>query len=187
MSNENEIKSNKKYIILAFVVILGAIGIMFSNSNKEETETTTVATTEQVSVVEEPTIARIQFTTTLVNANEPQLEVYVDDSETPLQQVNWMPPLGKQGYMVEKNNGTSDVTIKVLNDADINIELKGYKDGTDQNLIPHWVKYTVFTINDIPVIEEPIINWYGKPFKYTLNAKAGETYKFHFEWTKADK
>ncbi len=191
-------KSNKKYIVLAIVVILAIIGIMSGNGKEDETATTTVATTEQAPVAEqvpvveektaetEPAIARIDISTPLVNADEPQFEVYVDGSEEPEKQVAWMPNFGKQGYVLQDSNGSKDITIKVLNDADINIILKGRRDEKKGQLIEHWVDYTSLTINMDKILPQTKPIWYGKAFTHTINAKAGDEIKIHAEWQKPD-
>ena len=188
-------KGSKKYVALTLVIILAIVGIMSSNDNKDETTTTTVAITEQVPAAEqapateqvstaeeapaetEPTVARIDITTPLVNADESQFEVYVDASEEPLKQAKWMVKFGKQGYVIQGNEGKKDIVIKTFKDANIKIVLKGRKE--DNNL----VKYTTFDINSEKVLNKITELGYNNSFNYIIKAKAYNEYNIHIEWT----
>lgn len=190
-------KSNKKYIVLAIVVILGAVGIMLGNGKEDETATATVATTEQAPVAEqtsvtekntiaeetpaeiEPTVARIDITTPLVNADEPQFEVYVDGSEEPEKQAGWMPKFGKQGYSVQKNGSEINLIVKVLHSGKMNIKFRGpWKRGYNNVLIPLYVEYTSVKIDGEEILSEPTEKWTTK----TLEAEVGKTYAISAKW-----
>lgn len=199
MSNEIEVKKatkiKKGYIVFALVVILAAIGVMIGNGTKEEntTNTSTQITTEQdsvtkqIAIIEESPVARIEFSTKLVDAQKPQFEIYVNDSKTPEQQVNWMPNLGDQGYVVQSDNGKADIVIKSPKDVDISLNFRGkWEQDKEGKLVKNWVKYTSVTINGEEILSKSVNVWHQNPFTYTLNAKAGKTYKIHAEWTKVD-
>ncbi len=185
MSNENRkaTKNNKKYAILAIVVILVAFGLMRNNSVEE---TTTVATTEQASVAKETTIARIDISTPLVNADEPQFEVYVDGSEEPLkEQASWMPQYNSQGYSVQKQDGNEiNIKIKALNTAKITISLRGIWDrGADGNLIKHPITYTAFQINNENILTEPQTVWFAEPYEQSIDVKNGDEIIINVNWS----
>ena len=189
-TNNVTTKSNKKYIVLALVVILFLVGIMINNRNATEQEVVSSAseTTAPTVAVEEAPVARIAITTKLVDENIPQFEVYIDDSDTPEKQTKWMTEFNLQGYAITGDKDHIDITVKMLNDAELLIGLRGkYLLDENQHAIEKWVKFTSFTINGVSVLEEPVEVWHHKPFEYTLNANAGETYKLHVEWTKADR
>ena len=188
-------KKNKKYIILAFVVILAIIGIMMNNSSEEATVgTTTIATTERSlapegdSFAEESVTARIDITTPLVKADEPQFEVYVDGSEEPLKQERWLPKYGSQGYMIQRDMSPQDITIKTLKEIDIKISLRGIWDTDNkEKLLTHKVTYTKASINGVDILEQPQTVWFREPFQYILSVTPGEEYKIHVEWVKSGK
>ena len=137
--------------------------------------------------IDTPVTARIDIYTKLVDKNKHQFDIYVDDEAKPRTETTWMPKNDLQGYVIQKNGKEMVITLKMLNDAEITVDFRG-PDVRDDNgkRYERWVNYTVAQINGEDIISSGIYVWHNKPFKYTLNAKAGETYKLRFEWTKAD-
>ena len=155
------------YIILAVIAFVAAVSfVLFPRNNK-------------------PTEARVDITTTGIKT--PRFNVYVDNSETPEEQAAWMNKFDIQGYVVQSDNGVKDIDLKVLNNADIEIILRG-PDNRDENnnIIENWVKYTSFTVDGQEILKEPINVWHNRPFRYTIKTKAGDEHKIHIEWTKSD-
>ena len=188
VKQETNKSSNKVYAIIAVIMIVLALFVIFKpNQNTKNAEIGRATEVQTVEAKEENTIARIDITTPLVDAEKPQFEVYVDGSEIPENQAGWMPKFESQGYVIEKDDGTKDILIKALNNVDISIVLKGFRDEKNGKFIQHWVKYTAFKINGEEILSEPRDIWYGKAYAYHLNAKKGEEYKIHIEWTKVDK
>lgn len=191
-------KSSKKYVVLALVVILAAIGIMVNNDEEEAaTATTTVATAdkaliaEKTSTSDEPTTARIDITTPLVDAEKPQSEVYVEGSETAENEADWMPKHNVRGYTLQKEGNEITFAIKVLNDVDITMSLRGKWElknpkNKEEGLKENWVDFTSVTVNGKEILSKAIAVWHNKPFRYTINAKAGKEYNIHAEWQKPD-
>ena len=192
MSEEIKEEKSKAGVIIAVVVAITVIvgGIMlFKPSNNAKVQEQKVATaTTAPKPKAEKTVARIDIITKLVDAKKPQFEVYVDGSKTPEKQTEWMPKFGNQGYVVQKDKNSTDISIKSLNDNELMIVLRG-PDKRDENkkFIPVWVKYTSLTVNGKKILSEPVSVWHNKPFRHTIKAKAGDEIKIHAEWTKADK
>lgn len=191
---QQPVNSNKKYIALALVVLLAIIGIVMNNSNEEETITTittepeVIANVTEEKPIKEPTIARIDITTPLVNAEEPQLAVYVDGSSEPEKQARWMPKVNKQGYVVQKESHEIDITVKFLNNANTNVIFRGIDRRDDRNeRIPVWVNYTSITVNGKNILPEETMVWHNKPFIFEIKGKTGEEYEIHTEWKEAEK
>ena len=185
-------KNNKKYIALALVAILAVIGIVMNNSNEEKTVATSTTEPEVTANInkepqpkEEPTVARIDISTPLVNADEPQFEVYVDGAEEPEKQAAWMPKLGYQGVVVQKEGNEGIITVRVFSDAEIRIVLRG-PDKRDENnqTIENWVDFTSVQINGEEILPEITAVWHNKPFRHTINAKAGDEVKVSAKWQK---
>ena len=134
------------------------------------------------------TVARIDISTPLVNADEPQFEVYVDESETSEKQIDWMYKMNRQGYVIQKTDQEMNISIKALNNIEISIELRG-PDVRDENgkIIENWVKYNSVTINGEEILNAPVVTWHSKPVvAYIISAKANNEYKIHVAWTKTD-
>lgn len=186
IKQEKNKNRNKTYaVIVAVVAVLVAFVIFKPSHNTQNTETTKAPEVQTVETKEETTIARIDITTPLVDATKPQFEVYVNDSEEPEKQNVSMPKFDVQGYVIQKDNGNEDIKLKALKNADISIVLRGRWEKNDNDeIIEHWVKYTSLAINDEEILPEAVEVWHNDPFRYTINAKAGEEYKIHVEWQK---
>lgn len=190
MSKEIKEEKSKTGVVVAVVAIAVIVGgIMLFKPNKaditvQQPGTAVVTNTEPK---EEKNMARIDITTKLVSAAEPQFEVYVDGSKTPEKQAEWMQKSGNQGYVIQRDKNSTDINIKSLNDSELMVVLRG-PDKRDENkkFIPVWVKYTSFTVNGKKILSEPVSVWHNKPFRHTIEAKSGDEIKIHAEWTKAD-
>lgn len=189
MSKEIKEEKSKAGVIIAIVVAIAVIagGIMlFKQSNNVKVSTPKVTTVSKPKA--EKTVARIDLTAKLVDAEKPQFEVYVDGSENSEKQASWMPKFETQGYVVQSDNGDIDIVINAIKeDTDINLTLRGnWEQDEDKKMVENWVKYTSVSVNGKEILPEAVEVWHNKPFRYTINAKAGEEYKIHAEWTKAD-
>ena len=179
MSKEIKNEKSKAGVVTAVVVAIAVIagGIMFfkpSNNVKVQEQKVATATTAP-KPKDEKIVARIDLTTKLVDAKKPQFEVYVDGSKTPEKQAGWMQKSGNQGYVVQRDKNSTDISIKSLNDSELMVVLRG-PDKRDENkkFIPVWVKYTSFTVNGKKILSEPVSVWHNKPFRHTINAKSGD-------------
>lgn len=177
-------KNNKIYVAIATIVaIVGIISFFKTGTNTDNASVNKQVVTQEAKPQKELITARVDITTPLVDANTPQFEVYVDDSDKPLKQAVWMSKYNIQGCVALKDGGSMDILIKVLKDSDIKILLKGIWDkNTNGKIIEHWVKYKVFTINDVEILTEPTEVWHNEPFTHTIDAEAGDEYKVHIEW-----
>lgn len=199
---KEEKKNGAIYAVIAIVVVIivGVATFFKPEANKNSAIATQPDIAEAIEVKTEPIVAtvgedtneqitaRIDITTPLVDADTPQFEVYIDDADMPEEQADWMPKFGNQGYVLQKDDGVQDIKLNALKDIDIELILRG-PDKRDENnqFIPVWVTYTSLTVNGKEILQEAVNVWHNKPFRYTINAKAGEEYKIHAEWTKADK
>lgn len=191
MSEEIKEEKSKAGVITAVIVAIAVIagGIMLfkpsNNAKVQEQKVATVTTAPKPKA--EKTVARIDIITKLVDAKKPQFEVYVDGSKTPEKQAEWMPKFGNQGYVIQRHDGAKNIKLKALKNVDIDIILRG-PDKRDENnqFVPVWVKYTSLTVNGEKILPESTDVWHNKPFIYILKALAGEEYKVHVEWIKAD-
>lgn len=191
---KKEIKKEEKkngtiYAVIAIIVIAIASGMVFfksgSGTDKANTiQKVAIETEEATAAKEEKTVARIDITTPLVDADKPQFEVYVDGSETPEKQNLTMNKYKDQGYVVQKAGNSLDLVVKVLKNSDIRMILRGIWDkDTNGNLVEHWVKYTDVNVDGENILPSPVDVWHNKPFIHIINAKAGYEYKISVKWT----
>ena len=143
-------KSVISIIVALLVAILGVV-IVLKKCNTSVVPEQRVVTAIAEQQIEKIT-ARIDFTTTLVDEENPQFEVYVDGAENPEKQVGWMPRLGYQGYTVQRKSNKAKINIKVLNDAEITMILRG-PDKRDANnkIIENWVDYTSVYVKELKI------------------------------------
>lgn len=195
MSDEIKKEKSKTGIIYTVFTVIAIAVIGAFVFFKQNTDVKPVSKAEPVKAVdvkttapkEEKTVARIDISTKLADADKPQFEVYVDGSKTPEKQAEWMPKYNIQGNVVQKSGETVDIVIKALKDTDINLVLRGkWEQDENHDMIENWVGYTSVSVNGNEILQEETFVWHNKPFRYTINAKAGEEYKIHAEWTKAD-
>lgn len=188
-----EVKQEKSkagviYTIIALIVVIVGGVMLFKSNNTDATaqkQKNTIAT--KVEPKEEKTIARIDIITKLVDAEKPQFEVYVDGSETPLKEESWMPKYDKQGVAVLKEGNVADIIIKPLNEIEITFAFRGPDKRNENNeVIEKWVDYNTISVNGKNILSQSVSTWLNKPFYHVINAKAGEEYKIHAEWTKED-
>ena len=192
MNNEIKEEKSKAGVVTAVVVAIAVIsgGVMLfkpSNNAKVQEQKVETATTAPKPKAEK-TVARIDLTTKLVDADKPQFEVYVDDAVAPVTQASWMHKYNIQGNVVQKEGNAVDVVIKAIKDTDIDVVLKGpWEQDKDKKMVENWVKYTSVTVNGKKILSEPVSVWHNRPFHHTIKAKSGDEIKIHAEWTKADK
>ena len=176
-------KSVISIIVALLVAILGVV-IVLKKCNTSVVPEQRVVTAIAEQQIEKIT-ARIDFTTTLVDEENPQFEVYVDGAENPEKQVGWMPRLGYQGYTVQRKSNKAKINIKVLNDAEITMILRG-PDKRDANnkIIENWVDYTSVTINGDEILPKTTATWHNKVFRHMINATAGDEIEIKARWKK---
>lgn len=182
---EEKSKIGKTYIIIALVtVIIGGLMLFKTNNNtnvkKQETEIAT-----NTDVKEEKAVARIDFHTKLVNENKPQFEVYVDGKDKSEPLAIWMHKFGSQGYVVQKDTNSTNVTLKLLDDTEVNLVLRGI-DKRDENnkIMENWVDYTSLVIDGKEILHGNTATWHNKPFNYIIKGKSGDEYKIDIKWQK---
>ena len=98
----------------------------------------------------------------------------------------WTPDWIKKdgmGYAIRSLVGELEFTTKATADGQIRLWLKGmYVRDADNKLIPHWIDYTKFAVNDKVIFDALTPAWQNKPYLYKIDAKAGEEIKFRVEW-----
>ncbi len=175
---------NKKSIIYLIIAVLAAIlGVVLLLKAMDNVEQDMAA--EVAELQNEKVTARIDLSTALVDAENPQFEVYVNTSKTPEKQTSWMPQYGYQGYAIQRTDNRMDIKIKVLNDAEISMVLRG-PDKRDENnkIIENWVDYTSVLINGKEILPKTKAVWHNKTYRHMLDAKAGETIEINAKWQK---
>ena len=158
---------NKKYIIVPLVALLAIGGSFVYN---RDNNLATITSDEQI----EPTLARIDLSTPYTD--ESQFIVYSEDGQE-LPEATWLSKFNYRGYVVQKNGINCIFSMKSNNDIKVKLALRG-PDKRDENnkVIENWVDFTSVTVNGEEILDENVAVWHNKPFYYTINAKAGETY-----------
>ena len=173
-------KIKKKFILICSLLAILIIGVIItSRVDIEQQEQPT--TTPQIAA---PTIARIDL---MASAKGAQFIVYDKDNQV-LPEADWMSKFNLRGYAILIDGKDSYFVIKANNNTEIKIALRGkWEQGSDKNLIPHWVEYTSLKINGESVLPGNVTVWHDKPYNYTIHAKAGEIYTVEATWQKPTK
>ena len=168
-------KTNKKYITLASVALLALGGVFVYNQHDN---LSTLVFNKQV----ESAVGRIDISAPYTE--EAQFELY-GENEEPLKEASWMRNFNGRGYVVQKDGTNCNFVIKVNNNVELKLALRG-PDKRDENnkLIENWVDFTSVTINGEEILPETKVVWHNTPFVYTLKAKADSTYKISVKWKK---
>lgn len=175
-------------VVVAIAVIVGGIMLFKPSNNAKVQEQKVVTATTAPKPKAEKTVARIDIKTKLVDADKPQFMVYVDGSDTPEKQAEWMLKFNTQGYVVQKGGKAIDIAIKVLEDTYIDLALRGkWEQDENRNMVENWVDYTSLSVNGNEILQKKTSVWHNKPFRHSIKAKSGDEIKIHAEWTKFDK
>lgn len=179
--NKTQNKKSVLYIVMALVAaILGVLLILKAVDNIEQE-----ITNPQTEQVAEKVTARIDLTTDLVDAENPPFEVYINTSKIAEKQREWMFNLGYQGYTAQTTGNEMDIKIKVLNDAEIVVVLRGPDErDANNNRIEKWVDYTSVLVDGKEILPKMTAVWHNKPFRRMIEAKAGDVINIKAKWKK---
>ena len=171
-------KNNKSIITLVVVALVVVGGIFVSNLC---TDKPIVPVSKQEKVLE-PVAGRIDVFAAPYT-EEARFVVYEADQEKPLNEAAWMPKNGYRGYALQKNGNSRELVIKVIENADIKLVLRG-PDKRDENgkFIEQWVDFTSLTINGEEVLPGKTPVWHNKPFTHMIKARAGDIYIVSAKW-----
>ena len=109
--------------------------------------------------------------------------VSVSDDKADVLKPDWMQK-GGIGYQIQSYAGKLEIVAKATADGQIKLELKGLdvRDTKDNSKrVPYWLDYSNLTING-KIFDKPTPAWHDKPYRYTLNVKAGEEIKLQVLW-----
>lgn len=92
-----------------------------------------------------------------------------------------------QGYVVESRAGRILLRIRCVRAGQFRIALRG-RDVRDRenHRIPVWIDYTQMQVNGRTVFTDRKCAWHDKPYRYALQADAGEILQIQIAWTLHD-
>lgn len=129
--------------------------------------------------------ARMDFKLTAQNATENPLEIIsTSDARAKVAKPTWLQKNGA-GYMITSFSGKLKFVAKVNTDGQIQMILRGLdiRDSQDNSKrIPYWIDYTKLIINGQTIFDALTPVWHDKPYRYNLDAKAGEKVTVEIEW-----
>ena len=106
------------------------------------------------------------------------------DDKAKLEKPNWFQKDGV-GYVIQSYVGELEILAKSTVDGKISMLLRGIDVRLPEDktkLIPYWVDYTSLTVNGKKIFDTLIPVWHNKPYRYEIDAKAGEEIKIQVEW-----
>ena len=108
----------------------------------------------------------------------------VSDEKATVNKPAWFQK-GGIGYVINSCIGQLEFVAKATADGKINLSLRGSDVRSPEDnakKIPYWIDYAKLTVNDKMVFDVLTPAWHDKPYRYSLNVKAGEEIKFQIEW-----
>lgn len=108
----------------------------------------------------------------------------VSDNDAKITKPEWLQGNGI-GYVINSCAGNLKFVAKPSVDGKIMLTLKGMNvpDPNDSDKrIPYWVDYNLLKINGQTILNSLMPTWCDKPYKYTVNVKAGEEIAVEVEW-----
>lgn len=121
----------------------------------------------------------------LIPNGEGKLQIIsVSDAKATTRRAGWLPK-NQSGYFIHSYVGQLDIVTKPTADGQIDLVLRGVdiRDPSNRSKkIPYWIDYTKLVVNGEIIFNKLTSVWHDKPFRYNLDAKAGEEIKIQTEW-----
>ena len=108
----------------------------------------------------------------------------VSDERTEISKPKWLQKNGVY-YLMQSYAGKLEIVAKSDTDGQFAVTLMGVavRSPHDRSkFIPYWIDYTKLIINGEKIFDEIIPAWCQKPYRYNMDAKAGEEIKIEVEW-----
>ena len=108
----------------------------------------------------------------------------VSDEKAKIMKPKWLQKVGT-GYQINSYAGEMEIVAKASVGGQIRLSLKGLdiRDPVDNlKRIPYWINYTKLTINGNTIFDKLTSVWHDKPYRYIINATAGEEITVKVEW-----
>lgn len=110
--------------------------------------------------------------------------VSVSDERATVWKPDWLQK-GGIGYQIQSYSERLELIAESTVEGQINFQLKGldiHDPHKKTQRIPYWIDYTKLIVNGRTVFDKLTSAWHDKPYKYKINAKAGEVIKIQVEW-----
>ena len=108
----------------------------------------------------------------------------LSDKNADVSKPAWLQKKGV-GYSIQSEAGKLEFIAKATANGRLNCNLKGLS-VVDPNFptkrIPYWVNYTKFIVNDKMIFNTRTPAWNDKPFRHSMDIKAGDEIKIQVEW-----
>ena len=88
------------------------------------------------------------------------------------------------GTQIQSKNGSIKLKIKCINDGLLKIFLKGifYKNNDHNKVLPIFIEYTKFMVNDENIIEKSVITCHDEPFCFEKNVRNEDMINVIIQW-----
>ena len=111
------------------------------------------------------------------------IEIIKSSSLSNFKSPSWYIHKSGIGQTLEATEGKLDLTLKCINDGNLEIILRG-RDWRDSRgvRVPMKINFTKLTVNGKTVLDKKTTIWHDKPFNYEIPVKDGEIITLHAEW-----
>ena len=108
----------------------------------------------------------------------------LSDKNASVSQPGWLQK-GGIGYQIQSDAGKLEFIAKITADGQLNCNLKGIAVANPNNpaiRIPYWVIYTKLVMNERTIFNTIVPAWNDRPFRHSMDVKAGDEIKIQIEW-----
>ncbi len=108
----------------------------------------------------------------------------VSDDKAVVSQPKWYQRDGV-GYVISSYVGNLKIVAKAFASGRMQVFLMGLdiRDEEDKSKrVPYWIDYTALTVNGKTILGTLTPAWHNKPYRYAMNAKAGDEITVEVEW-----
>ena len=108
----------------------------------------------------------------------------ISDEQAEVKKPDWFQK-GGVGYVIQSLAGNMKFVAKATANGQLDLKLRGlWVPDPDDNskLIPYWIDYTKFIVNDKIIIDKVTPAWHDDPYIYTLDVKTNEEITIDVKW-----
>ena len=108
----------------------------------------------------------------------------LSDKNADVSKPDWLQK-GGIGYQIQSDAGKLEFIAKITADGQLNCNLKGIvviSPNDPTRRIPYRVYYTNLTINAETIFNTIVPAWNDRPYRHSMDVKAGDEVKIHVEW-----
>lgn len=143
-----------------------------------------ISNKKELEIVTRPLAARVDFKLVPKTGIANFEVVSISDDKAQVIRSTWLSK-DQIGYYFQSYAGKVKIVTKAITDGRFELNLRGIwvpNPDDKSKRIPYWIDYTKLIVNDKFIFDKLVPTWHDKPYRYTLDVKAGEEIRIQTEW-----